>query len=77
MPPSLPEVATDSERTGSDSYLTVFSPIRIGSGSSFIRRCGFGSDPDLILLITFKLIVDVCQNILQNVWYLKVIKHSS
>ena len=29
-------------RTGLDSDLTVFSRIRIGSESSFIRRCGSG-----------------------------------
>ena len=34
---------------GSDPDLTVLSRIRIGSGSSFIRRCGSGPDLDLNL----------------------------
>ena len=41
----------------SDPDLTVFSRILVGFDSSFIRRCGSGSDPELILLITFKNIV--------------------
>ena len=60
----FPHYASEAAR-GTD--LTVFSRIRIGSRSSFIRRCGSRPDPDLILLITFKFIVDVCQNIRQNV----------
>ena len=41
---TIAEVATDTERTESDSDLTVFSRIRIGSESSFIRRCGSESE---------------------------------
>ena len=41
---SIAEVATDPERAGSDSNLTVFSWIPIGSESSFIKRCGSRSE---------------------------------
>ena len=41
---SIAEVATDPERNGSNSDLPVFLRIRIGSESSFIRRCGSGSE---------------------------------
>ena len=37
-------MATDPERTGSDLDLTAFLRIWIGSGSSFIKRCGSGSE---------------------------------
>ena len=50
------EVVTDPNRT---RILLIF----LGSGSSFIKRCGSGLHPDLILMITYKLIVDVCQTI--------------
>ena len=48
----MAQEATDPERTKSDTDLTVFSRIRI---FSFIRRYGSGADPNVILLITFKL----------------------
>ena len=51
-------MATDPDRT------VLFF---LGSGSSFIRRCESELNSELILLITFKAIVDVCQNIRQNV----------
>ena len=41
---SIAELATDPEQTGLDSDLTVFLQIRIRSESSFIRRCGSGSE---------------------------------
>ena len=42
----------------------------LGAGSSFNGRCRYGADLERILLITIKLIADVCENIrldVQNV----------